>query len=141
LREPPPSGVAPGVSENGCLVDTGDNFNCAFDEWLMNGACEHEDGVLMHHRLGNINLIADLREEIAKFTDDYPLILDAVIYSGTHSGDWIAPTVLPQLAGEVDLLLDFKCSDPDMEPFIRHFANQMRELVECALRVGKPIAF
>lgn len=38
----------------------------------------------MHHRLGNIALIALLRSELNRFAADFPVLLKQVLYDGVH---------------------------------------------------------
>src|SRR2546430_7336334 len=56
------------------------------------------------HRLGNIAEISALREEIAKLIGPTSEIIQAVLYSGTHSGDFIALHSLPVLAAELSAI-------------------------------------
>ena len=143
LREPPPISAAISVSPDGSLdcgnVDLNDAL--AFDRWLNNKACEHQDGVLLHHRLGNIALVSLLRNELGREPDRFHILLGKVLYSGTHGGDWLGIEDVSALAKELDMLDGFAASKPDNQVFVDQFRSQMRELADLALQVGKPIAF
>jgi hypothetical protein len=43
----------------------------AFNQWNIT-ACEHEDGVLLHHYLGNIARVGLLREELSGQLASFP---------------------------------------------------------------------
>lgn len=143
LREPSPPGCNLEVAADGSLHCGNDELEVklAFDQWLMDRACEHEDGVLVHHRIGNIALVAALREELARTPQEFPVILNAVLYNGIHCGDFIEYPMLFLLRPEVEALAKVHCAEPHMEQYMREFESQMRELLECALRVRKPISF
>jgi hypothetical protein len=112
----------------------------AFDAWNST-ACEHEDGLLLHHRLGNIALIALLRMLLNPHADRLPVIVKKIIYSGTHAGDFLSLEAVEQLALEIEFLAGVHDEDRRNEKFIRHFERQLRELVDCSRKVGKPIVF
>jgi hypothetical protein len=143
LREPPPPGCTLALASDGSLLCGSDalEVQMAFDRWRYERACTHEDGVLVHHHIGNAALVSSLRSELQRTPELFPLILSKVLYSGIHCGDFIAPANVPWLLPEVAALANVHCGETDMEDFMRGFENQMLELVECALRVGKPIAF
>lgn len=113
----------------------------AFDVWNDRDACEHEDGRLVHHYLGNISLIGLFRELLAPYSDRLPVIVTKVIYSGVHSGDLLSLEDVERLGGEVELLARVQDTNRRNEQFLRRFEGQLRELVECSRRVGKPIVF
>src|ERR1044072_1370898 len=47
--------------------------------------CAHPRRALLHHRLGKISLIGLLRAELNRDPDRFPIILQKVIYSGSHA--------------------------------------------------------
>lgn len=143
LREPPPTGCLLAVSGDGSLFCNSDDLDVqlAFDQWQSNRACEHEDGILVHHRIGNIALVAALRTQLEQEPHRFPFLLSKVLYSGTHCGDYISAQDATLLRPEIAALADVHCEEPDMQEFMRGFEAQMAELVEIALRVGKPISF
>jgi hypothetical protein len=143
LRSLPPAGCTPLLSEDGSLTCDSDDLNLqlAFDAWRREQACEHQGGYLVAHYIGNIALVAFLREQIARWPDRFPMILSRVVYNGMHCGDFIASAELSQLVPEIRSLAALHCVDPEEEEFLRMFEKQMCDLLACALRVSKPIAF
>jgi hypothetical protein len=143
LKGPPPPGCRLEVAHDGCLLCGSDNLDVqlAFDQWHLKCACEHANGILVHHRFGNIALVAALRAELARFPDQFPLLLSRVVYNGIHSGDFIEVQNLPLLLLEAGKLTEIHSENPDTEEFLRVFEMQMAELVQCALDVGKPVTF
>lgn len=113
----------------------------AFDQWQLARACEDESGVLLHRYIGNIALVAALRDELQHQAERFPLLLSKVLYSGAHCGDFIPVAQMGRLEPEVEALAGLRCADPGMAGLLLEFAAQMRDLVRCALAVGKPIAF
>jgi hypothetical protein len=143
LQEPPPPGCQLQLAEDGSLLCGSDDLHVqlAFDQWRYDRACTHEDGVLVHHRIGNIALVAALRAELQRTPDTFPLILSKVLYNGTHCGDFITTQEVPRLRAEISALAEVRCGEAQMEEFMRRFESQMSDLVARAMRVGKPIAF
>jgi hypothetical protein len=143
LRCPPPPGCDLSVTDDGGLLCGSDDLDVqiAFDRWQQSEACEHEDGYLLSHRIGNIALVAALRAELGRRPERFPLTLSRVVYDGVHCGDFIPAAEVPQLVPEVEALAGVHCPDPEMEQLMRGFETQMRELVAAALRVGKPLVF
>lgn len=131
--------------------------------------CEHQFRFLIRHRLGNIALVGFLRWELNREASSYPFLLKRVVYSGSHTGDWIGLDQLPELQAELQRLATFKCAGnapksfdwsrllPNVFPFdlwrqnystaaesdrfMQTFRSQMLELIEVAKRAGKPISF
>ena len=143
VRLSPPAGCEPTVTEDGSLLSGSDDLKLQieFDKWQHCDACEHQDCYLVAHYIGNIALVAFLREELGRSPDRFPMILSRVVYNGIHCGDFIPAGELPQLVPEVEALESLHCADPQDEGFLRAFEKQMWELVTAALRVSKPIAF
>jgi hypothetical protein len=112
----------------------------AFDAW-NHSACEHEDGVLLHHRIGNIALIGLFRQLLNPHVDRLPVIVRKIIYSGSHAGDSLSLETVAQLGAEVEALAQVHDKDRKNEQFLRDFEQQLRELVEYSGKVGKPIVF
>lgn len=144
LRTPPPPNITLILGPDGGLsyadsITDEDYF--AFCSWLRNDACDHRDGVFLHHRLGNIALIALLRNELSRESDTFPILLRRVLYSGTHAGDYIPASDLFSLNHEVEKLNYFQCQNPDSISFVEYFTCQMRQLSDAATALGKPISF
>ena len=113
----------------------------AFDQWSWSQACVHERGVLIDNRIGNISLVAFLREMLKRTPDKFPIMLTKVVYSGTHCGDFLSVQEVEALQSEVSHLSQVHGDNEEDECFLRDFQEQIHELVECALRVNKPIVF
>ena len=113
----------------------------SFDQWQLSRACEHELGVLLYHHIGNIATVAAIRTELAREGAKFPLLLSKVLYNGTHGGDFLTVEEVKSLPQEVAALHGLQCNDPDLAESLQVFAAQMAELVDCSLRVRKPLAF
>ena len=98
-------------------------------------------GELVSHRPGNFALIGFLRELLADTPERFPVLLTKVLYDGGHAGDHLALDEVNHLAVEVELLKSVHSHQKDNENLIRHFEQQMLELVQAAQSVRKPIAF
>ena len=170
LPKPLPSEVSLEIGDDGhpVLMRNGESIWEGDPSW-SDFACKHERRELLHHRLGNIALIALLRWELNREASNYPFLLKKVIYNGIHAGDWIGLDQIPQLQIELQRLATFKCVGdapksfywsrflPNVFPFylwrqdystaeessrfMQQFRVQMVELAEAAVRIGKPIAF
>lgn len=146
LRTPPPypERVYLDAREGGSIeIDDGGDLQLSFefDEWRMHRACEHPDTRLVAHFLGNIATIKTIHEELSTQAEAFPVILGQVVKDGVHCGHHLPLDELPQLADEVKRLQDFKAANPENEELLKYFKVQMRELVEAALKVNKPICF
>ena len=129
-------------------------------------ACEHTHRARLHHRLGNISLIALLRSELAREGARFPILLRRVIYNGIHASDHLPVNMIPDLRGEIERLKSFRCvgnfpasrvtrlawklflipryhytSAAEADRFMHCFRLQMAELCDVASGIGKPIAF
>ena len=143
LLRPPRADFDVSVSDEGGLecgsrdLDT----QIAFDAWRSLEACEHEDGKLLQHRIGNLSLVGRLRQELNRRHEDFPVILTKVISSGSHCGDFLAMDDIRQLQLEVPRLKNFPCSDEESQALLDRFHDQLVELIECAAVINKPIVF
>lgn len=113
----------------------------AFDLWLRDQACAHENGILLSHYIGNIDWVAWLRDRLSKTPTRFPMILSQVIHNGTHCGDFIPYPDVLRLRPELKELAATHCDDPGEDKVLREFESQLGELVEAASLVHKPIAF
>jgi len=141
LLSSPPAGFATQVEPDGSLGPGRADYTLdeilAWDLWREGFACEHGAGRLLHHRLGNISLIGSLRAELKREAARFPILLNKVVYSGSHAGDYL-PT---EIVKELEELASFKCSSKKSDAFMSQFRLQMLELVAASLSVMKPIAF
>jgi len=111
------------------------DLRLAHDKWHRN-SCAHS-GYLVDRRLGNISLVAYVREFLQSHSpNDFPLMLERVVYSGSHCGDWIALSDVPQLLAETRRLQGLTS-----DPLILEFANDVAALAEASLATGNPIVF
>lgn len=93
-----------------------------------------------HEYLGNISLVAFIREEIAKaFGNQESLLSRKVVYSGSHAGDYIPFSEVDQLNREVDELE--KMTVPGRSAELTVFIEQMRKLIAAAIREENGIVF
>lgn len=143
LKEPPPYPTLVFVGPNGGLdCESDDSETLAeFDQWLMSRACEHKNGMLAGHYIGNAALVALLRVELEREGEKFPVLLGKVLYCGTHTGDYLSLDDIKDLKPELNRLDGFICSSEENPTYIKQFRQQMQELVEAALSVRKPIAF
>lgn len=105
------------------------------DKWYRD-SCPHS-GYLVEKRLGNLASVAYVRGFLEDNSpNDFPLLLGRVVYSGTHCGDWVAVSAVPQLLTETRRLQDLTS-----DPVIRQFTNDVIELAEASIATGNPIVF
>lgn len=55
-------------------------------------------------RLGNIMVIAELRDELVRLVGPNNTLFGKILYSGSHSGDFIALRELPPISHEIALV-------------------------------------
>jgi hypothetical protein len=105
------------------------------DKWYRD-SCPHS-GHLVEKHLGNIALVACVRGFLEDNSrNSFPLLLERVVYSGTHSGDWVAASEVPQLLTETRRL-----QGSTSDPVIIQFTNDVIELAEASIATGNPIVF
>jgi hypothetical protein len=90
-------------------------------------------------RIGNISAVAWLREQIAsRWCDRCPLILNAVLYSSTHSGDFIPLHQVRRIKLEI---AGIDCTEVSIPARLARFFEEITQLVNAAETEGNPIAF
>ncbi len=143
LKEPPPNSSLVYVAPDGSLDYKSEDLDVllVFDTWLRESACEHEDGISQHHYIGNIALVGLLREELKRESEKLPILLEKVLYSGSHAGDYLSLEDVSGLQAELNVLAEFAASDEKMQAYVEEFRIQMQELIEAALSAGKRISF
>lgn len=143
LKELPPDPTLIYVCDNGSLDCRSEDSHVlsGFDEWLQERACEHEEGLLISHRIGSAAHVGLLREELEKEAKKFPLLLKKVLYSGTHTGDYLLGKEILTLQKELKALAEFAASGRDSQLFVDEFRVQMEELANAALSVMKPLSF
>lgn len=128
--------------------------------------CIHPYHHLLHERLGNMSLVGLIRNELSREPELFPIILNKVVYSGSHVGDSLTLADIEQMQPELEELGRFRCtgnepkalfkrmlprwirvglyhciSAKESDEFIGNFRNQLIELSRVAKLMGKPIAF
>ena len=98
-----------------------------------------ETRIAVQKRIGNIALVAALREDASRVLDDRSIILSRVLYSGTHCGDSIPLDLTSALEDE---LLRLRCyAERNEVDHLKQFITDMLDLVGAARREGNPIVF
>jgi len=105
------------------------------EKWYRD-SCPHA-GYLVEKRLGNMTSVAYVRGFLENHSpNSFPLFLERVVYSGTHSGDWVTASDVPQLLTETRRLQGLTS-----DPLILQFTNDVVELAEASIATGNPIVF
>ena len=143
LKELPPYPNLVFVTPDGSLDCKSEDLETLleFDQWLLNRACEHENGVLLHHRIGNIVFVSLLQSELSRDAEKFPVTMQKILYSGTHAGVYLSLDVVERLKTELEFLDGFVCSSARSEEFVDEFRQQLSELVKTASEDKKPISF
>lgn len=102
------------------------------------GHLRREDVIAVKKRLGNISLIAFLRDNIRRVLSATSVILSKVLYDGTHSGDIIYEEDIELLAREIHFL---KIQNIQKSDELLEFISDMEALVAAAREQGNPIVF
>ena len=112
----------------------------AHDQW-MGESCEHE-GCLLSVFLDNITKVGNLRSFLRGLQGSpgprFPILLEKVLYDGTHTGDWISSKEAAKLLKEVSLVLHSSDILADSE---KEFFTNMKLLCEASIATGNPIMF
>ena len=112
----------------------------AHDKWLAD-SCEH-GGYLLSMFLGNITRVERLRTFLrgleGKPGPKFPILLEKVLYDGTHTGDHLAREESVALMKEVDTVLHSRDILAESE---KEFFENMKQLCEASIETGNPILF
>jgi hypothetical protein len=112
----------------------------AHDQWLSD-SCEHE-GFLLSLFLGNITRVKNLRSFLRALQGTpgpkFRILLEEVLYDGTHTGDWIPAKQTKALLKEVETVLHSSDILADSE---KEFFNNMKQLCDASIATGNPIMF
>ncbi|MGC4031174.1 MAG: hypothetical protein QM754_05430 [Tepidisphaeraceae bacterium] len=122
-----------------CRTDSVDE-DIAFDDWNRT-ACDHQDGILLHHYLGNIARIELIRNGLSGLQDLFPIILGEIVHNAIHCCDWLGIKKVELLLPELARLSNIHPNDERQSKCVRDFESQLKELVAAALQVRKPISF
>jgi hypothetical protein len=115
----------------------------AHDEWLAD-ACEHQ-GFAAEEFIGNVWLVEKIRNCLQKLQDvsrrTFPMLLEKVIYDGTHTGDLIEALDVPMLLTEVEAAEKLASRCGEDAPRLREFLKKMHRLGMASLAARNPIQF
>jgi hypothetical protein len=148
ITSPPPFRELVRLSEEGRPEIYTEDFQQAlsFDAWEHSRPCPHERFTLLHHYIGNITRVANLREQVARLGKEhavhFPIILERVVYSGVHGGDRLTVSQGRLLRDELEKLSSISAEEVGIDrERIDYFIRQMTELVSLSLTYSKPIVF
>ena len=88
-------------------------------------------------RFGNTSMIGYLREEVKSVMSEDSVILDKILYSGSHSGDVIGREFLNSLEQELEILT----ARGNQSAQLAKFLEDLSELIESSRRQKNPIVF
>jgi len=130
------------VQRNGALEPRSGNPEMLdqFDAWRRR-ACRHEEGMMVGESLGNATQVGELRDALRPKGSLFPILLGKVIYSGSHTGDYLSPRDVAKLAIELDRLKRIGTSEKTLDRDLQTFRRKLEKLVRVALKIKKPIAF
>lgn len=128
------------ASEPVLTGDSSDDEWEAHDLWLED-YCEH-GGFLISEFLGNITRVKNIRGFLGglqgKPGPRFPILLEEVLYNGTHSGDWVPKEHTKELSKEVETVLR---SIDILTESEKEFFTAMQRLCAASLETGNPILF
>ena len=99
---------------------------------------DREDLYAIEIRIGNVWTVADLRYEVETRLPGKSVLMDSVIYSGSHAGDFLPFAQLDNLEEEIKLL---KAYPEPLPAHLQEFLNEMTMLIDAARREQNPIVF
>jgi len=89
-------------------------------------------------RIGNLSMVVELRGEVGDRLGEKCLLMEAVLYHFSHTGDFIALDRLDELEREVRLI---RAGPQPLHPYLNEFLNKMGTLIYTARREENPIVF
>ncbi len=114
-----------------------------FDSWRIN-ACKHDDMCAVHHYIGNSARISGLLRELDSLVEEesIPIIMEKVLYSPGHAGDYLTTEDMYLLQSEIEWL-SLKAEKRNYKGLERCmvFIKQMTELIGAAILHSNPIGF
>jgi len=108
-----------------------------FDDDNLAKKYSRNDFEAVAFRLGNISEIASLRDEIGGLLDDGSVLLQRVLYSGTHTADVIPLELMARLSAEVEII----AKSPRLSDELRAFVSKIKTLAGAAMNESNPIVF
>lgn len=111
-----------------------------FSTSAHDGRFPREAFIAREYWIGNVLGVAELRQEISSIikTRD-SILLEKVLYSGTHSGDVIELVLVSTLEREIRGLLQYERSK--LSAYVMKFLRGMLDLIETAKAENNPIVF
>lgn len=97
---------------------------------------DDSEQALAHVFLGNINAVADVREEVKHLLSAESVLLSAVVYDGTHTGDSLNPGQVKQLLAEISVVEQQRPSPHTLE-----FLRKLRRVAQVAVEHQRPLSF
>jgi hypothetical protein len=91
-----------------------------------------------NERIGNISTVYGLGEEISRrFGSKCEVLLTAVLYSGSHSGEALSLLQMEALDRELDVI----AAEEDTTGYLGDFVAKMRRLIAASKDEGNPVVF
>lgn len=112
------------------------------DQWEAQNPCLHTRFRLVEYWLGNVAAIGLIRHRIEELSEStatpYRILRSKVVYSGSHSGDFLTTNEVVQLRDELCSLQEvISLKDAQLNESLR----KLQDLVNKSMSIGKPIAF
>jgi len=82
-------------------------------------------------------MVGHLRNSLREIEPDLPVLLEKVLYSGTHCGDELSLEDIERALAEIRLIQTKPIADGD----VQNFLNLFGELLQTARSHGLPIVF
>lgn len=118
------------------------------DAWMQLPPCKHADMNAGSSHLGNMEYIHGVRDALASVSSQLPtcpILLDKVLFSGTHTGDILSVRQVRRLAQELERMksVDLRLAGIPKEQLksLRSVISELSRLAKTALELKKPIAF
>lgn len=110
--------------------------NMGLDAWVVRtGDAGKILACFANERLGNIEAIAYVREELSAYLSSKSVMLTRVLYSVSHTGDSLEVELVRKLREEI------KSLPKNLSPTTERFLNSLSNLVDAALENDLPIDF
>ena len=144
VKSPPPFKELVYVDTDGdTYIHTDDDSKYfAVEDWKKT-ACAHEDMILIHRRLGNMSGIGQTSSCIKRLSQEkglfFPVLLNKVLYSGTHACDQLDLPDVKALAEELEIIKNVRSYKIDK--VTRRVINDLTDLCDQAMVVKNPIVF
>ena len=147
LKEPPPRPDLIYIDKSGkpAWLSEDPDVRKEFNEWARDKACEHDYFILKEVMVGYSSMIDYYHKALFDADDGYINLGSVYFFNlisrviGRYFGYITEGTELIDIRIELELLHDFECPDPDWDYHLKCFRENMIDLVDTALLMGKPI--